>query len=211
MATSWEIKGPSFSNCNCAYGCPCQFNALPTHGDCRAFMAIRIDEGHYGDLELAGVTFAWLLAWPGAVHEGNGTQQLIVHESATPEQRDAVQAIVRGDDCETGANFFQVFNSTMTTTLETLSRPVEFECDIAERTARVRVPDLVEATGEPIRNPVTGDTHRAQVTLPNGMEYHTAEYASGATKATGEIVHDFSGTHAHFYNLHITRSGAVHP
>ena len=26
----WEIHGLMFSNCSCAYGCPCQFNALPT-------------------------------------------------------------------------------------------------------------------------------------------------------------------------------------
>ena len=25
----WEIKGREFGNCNCDYGCPCQFNALP--------------------------------------------------------------------------------------------------------------------------------------------------------------------------------------
>ena len=26
----WMIEAREFSNCNCAYGCPCQFNALPT-------------------------------------------------------------------------------------------------------------------------------------------------------------------------------------
>ena len=31
----WEIKAREFGNCNCDYGCPCQFNALPTHGHCR--------------------------------------------------------------------------------------------------------------------------------------------------------------------------------
>ncbi len=24
----WAIKGREFANCNCSYGCPCQFNAL---------------------------------------------------------------------------------------------------------------------------------------------------------------------------------------
>src|SRR2546430_9016850 len=24
----WRIKGKEFANCNCSYGCPCQFNAL---------------------------------------------------------------------------------------------------------------------------------------------------------------------------------------
>ena len=37
---SWTIKGREFVHCNCAYGCPCQFNALPTQGNCRAVAAI---------------------------------------------------------------------------------------------------------------------------------------------------------------------------
>src|SRR6266446_2742042 len=40
--TQWTIKGREFVNCNCSYGCPCQFNGLPTHGDCQA--AVVIDE-----------------------------------------------------------------------------------------------------------------------------------------------------------------------
>ena len=35
-ASTWFIKGREFVHCNCAYGCPCQFNALPTHGNCQA-------------------------------------------------------------------------------------------------------------------------------------------------------------------------------
>ena len=34
--TMWMLKGPEIAMCNCDYSCPCQFNALPTHGDCRA-------------------------------------------------------------------------------------------------------------------------------------------------------------------------------
>lgn len=30
----WRIKGTDFANCDCSYGCPCQFNDLPTHGFC---------------------------------------------------------------------------------------------------------------------------------------------------------------------------------
>ena len=38
MATiSWELQGTEYGNCNCDYGCPCQFNGRPTSpdGDCR--------------------------------------------------------------------------------------------------------------------------------------------------------------------------------
>jgi hypothetical protein len=45
----WTIKAKEFVNCNCAYSCPCQFNARPTHGNCRAFQALQIEQGHHGD------------------------------------------------------------------------------------------------------------------------------------------------------------------
>ena len=47
----WEIKAREFGNCNCDYGCPCQFNALPTHGNCEAVVGFDIEEGHFGDLK----------------------------------------------------------------------------------------------------------------------------------------------------------------
>src|SRR5690242_10480914 len=35
--TPWRIAGEEAGGCNCAWGCPCQFNALPTHGRCEGF------------------------------------------------------------------------------------------------------------------------------------------------------------------------------
>ena len=52
----WYIEGVEFSNCNCDYACPCQFESRsPTHGDCRGFAAVRIDKGHFGDVALDGL------------------------------------------------------------------------------------------------------------------------------------------------------------
>jgi hypothetical protein len=42
----WYIEGVEFSNCNCDYACPCQFESRrPTYGDCRGFAAVLIDKG----------------------------------------------------------------------------------------------------------------------------------------------------------------------
>lgn len=32
MANKWLIKGPEIVTCTCDFGCPCQFNSLPTRG-----------------------------------------------------------------------------------------------------------------------------------------------------------------------------------
>jgi hypothetical protein len=34
----WRIAGEEVANCNCSWGCPCQFNALPTTGNCEAIV-----------------------------------------------------------------------------------------------------------------------------------------------------------------------------
>ncbi len=78
--TNWEIHGLMFTNCSCAYGCPCQFDALPTHGYCRAVIFLRVDRGHFGDAKLDGLNLAFAIAWPGAVHQGHGTMQPIIDE-----------------------------------------------------------------------------------------------------------------------------------
>ena len=61
----WTIKGKEFVNCNCSYGCPCQFNALPTHGFCQAVGGFQIDEGFHGDTRLDGLKFVGMFRWPG--------------------------------------------------------------------------------------------------------------------------------------------------
>ena len=70
--TKWTIKGREFVHCNCAYGCPCQFNALPTHGNCEAVVAVEIDKGRHGDTVLDGLRLGAIVQWPGAVPEGRG-------------------------------------------------------------------------------------------------------------------------------------------
>ena len=94
--TPWEIHALEVSNCNCAYGCPCQFNALPTTGTCEAAEGMTIQKGHYGDVSLNGLNVAMAAKWPGPIHEGNGEKQIIIDERASAEQRPALEAIISG-------------------------------------------------------------------------------------------------------------------
>ena len=84
--TEWMLRGPEIASCNCAYGCPCQFNALPTEGDCRAAVGMHIDKGHYGKVKLDGLNIAATAAWPGPIHLGHGEILPIVDERATPDR-----------------------------------------------------------------------------------------------------------------------------
>ena len=86
--TDWMIRGPEISTCNCSYGCPCQFNALPTDGTCRAAVGMHIEKGHHGKVKLDGLNWAATAAWPGPIHMGHGEIQPIVDERATLLDRD---------------------------------------------------------------------------------------------------------------------------
>ena len=118
MTTPFNIHGVEYGNCNCAYGCPCQFNALPTHGDCRFLLFSRIDSGAYGDTSLDGVVFAMFGKFPGAVHEGNGTQQLVIDEGASEEQRAAIRTIIYNEEPYEMKFHWAVYNAMCTTSHE---------------------------------------------------------------------------------------------
>ncbi|MEE9279540.1 MAG: DUF1326 domain-containing protein [Myxococcota bacterium] len=205
----WSIRGPAFANCNCDYGCPCQFNALPTHGNCEALAAMRIDQGHFGDVRLDGLCWVNTYSWPGAVHEGNGTHQSIIDERADEKQRAALVEILHGRESEEGANVFQVYASTMSTVLDPLFRPIEFSCDIEGRKARLVVPELIESTVGPIRNPVTGDEHRVSIRQPEGFEYTEAEMGSGTSSARAGVPMELSESYVQLTTYHLTHKGVV--
>jgi hypothetical protein len=160
------------TSCNCAWGCPCQFNALPTRGFCEALATWRIREGHFGDVDLSGVKYSWVVHWPGAIHEGNGTLQLVVDEAASDEQRDAIAQLCSGKH---GGTAFEIFASVLPNVREPMTAPIEFESDRDGRVARVKIGDIAASRVEPIKNPVDGSELRARIDLPEGFEYNIAE------------------------------------
>jgi hypothetical protein len=208
--TSWTIKGREFIHCNCAYGCPCQFNALPTHGNCEAVGAVHIDEGKHGDTDISGLDVALVVRWPGAIHEGRGECLPIVDERADKQQREALLRIMSGLDTVEGGSFFQVFSTTFEKVHDPVVAPIELTIDVEGRSARLNIPGVMEARGEPIRNAVTGEESRSQIRLPQGFEYDVAEVGRGWARTSGPIELELADSHAHFAELHMTESGVVH-
>lgn len=191
----WMIKGKKLAACNCNYGCPCEFNAPPTHDVCEGLEAMEIDEGYFGDVRLDGIKFAATYRWPGPVHEGGGIAQGIIDESASEAQVEALFQILEGKEQEP-TTVFNIIGSTIEKELDPVFADLEFECDFATRSGRFAVPGQMELTLEPIKNPVTGAVHPAQIVPPTGFEFLTAEVASGSFKASGELGMERSGVYA---------------
>jgi hypothetical protein len=168
----WRMAGEKVVSCNCNWGCPCQFNAPPTNGHCEAIGAHLINDGYFGKVRLDGVRFAGVVWWPEAIYKGNGVRRLIIDEQATREQREALIAL---DSGQHGGLVFEIFAAVCPNSIEPLIAPISFKVDREKRRATVRIPGIGETNIEPIKNPVTGEEHRARIVLPDGFEFKEAE------------------------------------
>lgn len=202
----WRMKGEWLKNCNCAYGCPCDFNALPTNGECTGIVAMNISEGHFGDVRLDGLRWAATAHWPGPLHEGNGTMQPIIDERADEAQRNALLTILSGEQQAEGT-LFHILSMVVSKVLDPVFAPIDFEFDLDGRSARVVVPGVLETTSQPIRNPVTGAEHRIRIQIPEGFEHREGEVASAVTKGSGEIKFDIASGHSTLALVEHTAAG----
>jgi len=97
--SAWNIKGEYMETCNCTFLCPCitsNLAAIPTEGDCKAAVVMRIDKGEHEGVKLDGVSFVVMMHFPGAMGAGNMTVGLIIDERASAQQVDAITAIATG-------------------------------------------------------------------------------------------------------------------
>ncbi len=208
---AWELKGTDFGFCNCDYGCPCQFGGRPSSedGDCRMATFSQIDEGQYGGITLDGLRFGTLAAWPGAIYEGNGKFQAIIDENADDAQRDAIKRIVYNEDTDELRTHFAVICAMSPTKYDPIFADIELEIDLEARTARGFVSDLLSSSAKPVRNPVSGKPHRAQIVLPEGRGYAMMETGSATASSKADVQFDFANKFAFFASLHVTDQGIV--
>ena len=204
----WQIKGSKISACNCNYGCPCQFNAPPSHDKCEGVDVLEIEEGHFGDISLDGLRVGCLAGWPGAIHEGDGVGQVIIDERADEDQREALYKIFSGEEQEP-TTAFSIYASTMHEDYAAIVKPIEMRRDLDERTAAVFIPGVIEVEVQPIRNTVTGEPHHARVVLPGGFEFNEADLASASFAAFGDLKFDYKDRTAIFSRFAYGPQGIV--
>jgi hypothetical protein len=157
--TKWAIHGLEFANCNCVYACPCQFNALPTYGNCSAVVGIDIKTGNHGSTSLDGLRLAGIFRYPKAIHEGNGEALPIVDRRANEAQRNALLRIMSGQDTKPGATMFQVFFSMLSKVHDPVFADIDFSVDVNKRRAQLK--------SWPYRSTRRTDTDRSLARAPH--------------------------------------------
>ncbi len=143
----WWARGLLFENCNCQVVCPghVHFSQNCTHERCIGYWALRFDEGRYGDTRLDGVRAVVAFECPQLMIAGNWTEVLLIDEEASPDQRAAVEAILRGE----AGGPWQVLARFVSEWLPTRFVPIEIEDE--GKVKRVRVGRLLDASVEDIR------------------------------------------------------------
>ena len=193
---TWSIQGPHFVNCNCDYGCPCQFWARPTDGTCRAVVGWRIYEGHWGDVRLDGLRAINTYAWPGAIHEGGGRAVAYMDDRANEAQREALTRLVRGELGGPWGIFIRTYQLAG-------PHPASFELEVAGYDTRVTIGDAVELELTKIRNPVTQAEAHPEIVLPEGIVTKRGHLAASKVfRVRDGLGFDHSGQYAAFGPFH---------
>src|SRR6185437_13666622 len=173
--TKWSLEADFIQACNCDYGCPCEFAAPPTKGNCEGMVAWRINRGNYGNVKLDGLGMGFAVYWPKAIHEGNGTAAVFIDEKANADQREALMQIASG---KAGGLPFEIIVTTFAKILE--PRFVPFQFHINGRNSSVKIGDVMDVTVEPIKNPVTGEPESVRIEHSTGFIFKEAECVSAA-------------------------------
>jgi hypothetical protein len=170
-----ELKGTVLISCNCDYGCPCNFNALPTTGKCEGHWTWHVEQGKVDGVSLDDLNFTLCVDWPGAIHEGEGEALVLVDERADDGQREAVSRLIAG---ELGGPW-----GVLAWTWPTLHGPVAvpYELELNGLNSRVKAGDKLELELEPIRNPVSGAEVTPGAVLPQGIVFREGDFGSSKT------------------------------
>jgi hypothetical protein len=186
--TKWKLEGTLLIACNCDFGCPCNFNALPSRGYCEGGWIWQVDEGSFGDTPLDGLSFAVVVKWPGAIHEGNGEAVILVDERADEGQQEAISTLIGGG---VGGPW-----GILAWTWPTVHgpKPVRFEIASDGIEYAVRAGSSVDLRSTTIKNPVTGAEVHPGALLPEGIIVkHMDLGASSVFVLDDEIGFDHSG------------------
>jgi len=160
---SWRLKGVVLIACNCDYGCPCNFNALPSHGKCEGGWTWHVEHGSFEDVALDGLNFSVYANWPGAIHEGNGEALILIDARANDRQRDAIGTLVGGT---VGGPW-----GLLAWTWPKAHGPVHvpYNMQLNGIGSRMKAGNVVEFESTLIKNPVNGKEAHPRIVLPEGI------------------------------------------
>jgi hypothetical protein len=193
VATKWSMQGTLLGACSCDWGCPCSFDAPPTQGFCDGGYLWHIEEGSFGGVSLAGLSWAWYGHSPAALHLGNVTWMIAVDEKATEEQREALEIIAAGKS----GGPWTIFVAVGTRFLG--PKYTKFDVTVDGLNSKAHAVGVMELELGPILNPVSGAPEEIYLDKPTGFTSKRLTLgASRKFRVTSDLDFDYSGKYAEF-------------
>lgn len=95
---AWRLKGTYIGTCSCSLICPCAMDGPPTGpgGVCRGAAVWHVDEGEMDGTDLSGLSYALLYYLPSNFGAGNVKMGVLIDETASQEQEQALVTILSG-------------------------------------------------------------------------------------------------------------------
>lgn len=193
--SNWQLEGRWAEFCSCTAGCPCETMAPPSAGTCDGAVVMDIEKGHFGDVNLDGVTVVATFFFPRAIHHGGGHMHPIFPASTTEQQREALFAILSGEGQPVGTAF-NIFSVIVEHHHDPVYTDIKFEWDIEKRRCLLDIPGVVRAETAPLRNPVTDEEVQVRTVLPSGWCFYEGEVGEGTAKSISDIKFDWSKRHS---------------
>lgn len=86
-APDWHVTATVAESCSCAVSCSCNFGGNPNRMPCEGNRLISITKGHFGDVDLAGVSFL-------VTFEMRSWSRIYVSDKISDKQNAAVEALL---------------------------------------------------------------------------------------------------------------------
>ena len=191
LTTPWRANGLIFENCNCQLLCPAHvsFKQQCTNHRCQGHWAIHVDDGHFGDVDLAGTNGVVVFDAPQRMYEGGWTQACYIDGQAAEPQRAALDDILSGRSGGPWAMLGDFVGSR----LETRFVPMRFEDNGREK--RLTIPDFFDTSITAIRG-ADGKAEARLENLYNVIHGPTHFLARGRTRCTDRFF-DFGHEETH--------------
>ena len=180
--TKWSLKGVGYEFCNCNPGCTCNFAGFPSSSDgsCKAVVGNAIQAGRCGDVDLSGITVAAILDWPKAIHNGNGKAVFVVPPAVTDQQLGVLAQIFTG---QLGGMPWEILGTTFQVAGVVRS---EVKIHDAGRHSTLTMPGVGQATGDTLKNPISGEDNNVDIELETGFIWKRRQCGQGTFKVEAE-------------------------
>lgn len=201
--TDWRIEGDYVEACNCDAICQCIAMQPPDDDVCTASFLFDVLEGHYGDVDLGGVSVGLLVSTEEGVMFAPETAWdvvLLVDETADDDQRDAIETIYFG---RAGGIFAPVAEAHVRSA-DVAPVPIRFSRDGADFSVEIGDVLAVETSGASgfNRDPGTVSPHP----LTADHEMHTGVSRTATVAYDDEFAWDVSGNNVYHGDFELANS-----